>query len=644
MGLRGACALLVALSASTAGADGPPARVLASSGSVVDDFPIARFVGPGAPADGRVIFRGVTTALHVTEGGTERTILRTADALPAQLSGTVNEIVDAAVNKHGTLAVAADVNSPGSPDVILLRDGGTTTALAVDAGEPGIAGVAIDGAADLLYWGGTDVFLRPAGGTPERIGGLAGRKRFRLRPLLADGSAAAWLATGPGATGTVWFWLPDSGAIAVLDGRLKSIPTVKLGLALDARFGVAFTARTSSADGAFLWSVATRTRSTVARVSGHVGDAIITRFLGPIAFLADGTVTFQVNLQRGTRPHRDRVRGSWVRARDGALELASAPVLPETAGPTPRLERRGAVFAIDRGVTTRLIGPGDRIAGGGTVVSVETHGARGGRVVAVVTTENGDERVVRRRGTRLSSVAVKVSAGDALGDGTIDLAGREVILLYADAVLGGMWHLVRLEPPRRVSRKGFAAGAVTVGGSRAVVLGSFGTCEGIFGARGRRLRPLAIFGSPPECGTDPLPLASIGTIAATADQLVLIGAGNDGRRRLYRVLPGRLTNLGTTVARADGTPVEVEPLDVTLADDRPVFVAGTPEDSTVRQLFLAGVPATRLLREGDATPVGRLRFDGDTGFAAGTAGGVVVATSVRGGGVRRALVAQDLPR
>jgi hypothetical protein len=645
VGLRGACALLVALSASTAGADGPPARVLASSGSVVDDFPIARFVGPAAPADGRVVFRGVTTLLHVTEDGSERTILRTGDALPAPLSGTVNEIVDAAVNARGTLAVAADVNSPGSTGAILLRDGGIVTPVAVDAGDPGFTGVAIEGAADLLYWDGTGVFVRRAAGTPEMIGGLAGRK-LRLRPLLADGPAAAWIAGGAGLTGDVSFWSPDSGTVVFSQGNLGSSATVRLGLALDPRFGVAFTARTTSATGAFLWSVRTRTTSILARVGGRVGDALITRFRGQIAFLEDGTVTFRANLGRGTPPLR-RSAG-WVHAKDGVLELTSKPVLAVVAGPTSRIESVGAVFAIDGGVARRLIGPGDRIAGGGTVASVESHAARDGGVAAVVTTEKGDERVVHRRGTRLASVAVKKPLAEPVPQNvTIDVADRDVVLLSGGVAWSGRRRLVRLEPPRRFARAGFLAQLETVAGNRVVVLGIFdgsANCGGVFVARGRRLRPLAILGSPTLCGADALPVTSVYPLAASADQLVLIGAGSDGARRLWRLLPGPLTSLGTTVAREDGTRVELVPLDVTLAGERPVFVAATPEDSTVRQLFLAGVPATRLLREGDPTPVGTLRFDGDAGFAAGTVDGVVVAASVRGGGVRRALVVQDIPR
>lgn len=621
-------ALLLILGAGTARADGPPVRVLASSGTVVGDAPIARFDRPGEMLDGRIVFRGVSTAVVVERDGIEHPYLRTGDVLPAPLDGTVNEIVDVAANVQGTIVVAADVNSNAATGVILLDEGAGPSPVVTSSDDPEPVGLAINAANDLLYWTTAALSVRlAAAGSSQTIGTLAGR-RLRLRPLLDDGPRAAWMVDKPGALS---YWSPDSGTIPIAAGRFRRSGRARPGLALDGRFGVAYV-RPGSVDGAFLWSVSSRTTSTLARLKDRVGDRSIFRFRGPIAFLDDGAVAFEADLRGARKP---RILRTYVRAKDGTLALTDPPLKPPVIGPHLRLDRRAALFSVDGTGVTPLVRPGDPIDGGGTVASVESHAARNDRVAAIVTTEDGREVVVRRRGTHL----VPLEQPDSLGSGLLYVTRRTTVVLGDELVLVGRRRLVTLEPPKERPADAFAARAVAVGGDRLFALGMLGECDGIFIVRRRRLAHVLTAGVTETCRRRAR-LAIIDAIAASSRQLVAIGGEGDARRGLYLVRRRGITRLGSDIG---GT--SLDPLAVALAGERPIFVADSPQDPSLRQLFIAGTPApTPLLREGDPTAVGDVHFDPSDVFGGPAENEVLVTATVRGSGVRRALVAQSLPR
>jgi len=158
--------------------------------------------------------------------------------------------------------------------------------------------------------------------------------------------------------------------------------------------------------------------------------------------------------------------------------------------------------------------------------------------------------------------------------------------------------------------------------------------------QGRRLARVLLAGAGESCRRRAR-LASLEAIAASSRQLVAIGAETaDGRRRLYRVGRRGLTRLGSNIGGTDP-----DPLAVVLAGERPVFVADSPQNPSLRQLFIAGKRApVPLPREGDATPVGDVHFAPSDVFAGPAGNDVLVTSTVRGGGARRALVVQSLPR
>jgi hypothetical protein len=102
---------------------------------------------------------------------------------------------------------------------------------------------------------------------------------------------------------------------------------------------------------------------------------------------------------------------------------------------------------------------------------------------------------------------------------------------------------------------------------------------------------------------------------------------------------------GVARLRTEVGTFPVAPLAVALAGERPVFVAYSPEDPELRQVFLAGTPdATPLVREGDPTPIGRIGFEEADVFGSSSGEEILLTARVRDGSVRRALVAQRLPR
>lgn len=632
MALRSAAALFILLGATAASADGPPLRVLASSGSVIDDLPIARFDRPGRLRDGRLVFRGESTAVLRTVDGVEHPYVRTGDALAAPLDGTLNEIVDVAVSPRGTIAVAADVNSSQATGVILVDDGTGPTTAVTHAEDADLAGVAIDTAGDLLYWTSAALYVR-AGGAPEVIATLPSRGRLRLRPVLADGPAAAWMVDSSSGTSGVSYWSPATGTVTVAGGRFKRTASVRLGLAIDPRFGVAYLrSGGGSPRGAFLWSVSGRTTSKLAAVGDAVGDRSIRRFRGALVFADDGAVAFEADLKGRKTPRNLR---TWVRAKDGVLTAIDAPAGPATG--FVRLDRRGALFVADGERVAPLLRPGDPIAGGGTVASVESHVAHGDDVAAVVALNEGGEAVVRRRGTRLVALKLEPDAGISFSSPLLEITPRATALLTDNDVFVGRRRLAPAKAPKRIASDFFVQ--TLVGGDRLFALATSGACDGVFAARGRRLVSVLTAGPAPGCGRRP-PLASIEGIAANADAVVALGSDAQLVPGLYRVRHRRVTRLGTEIAG-----VALAPLAVLLAGDRPLFVAASPGDAEVQQVFLAGSPeVTPLVREGDPTSLGEIGFEAIDVYASGSDEEILLTATVRGGAVRRALVAQPLPR
>lgn len=603
-------------------ADGPPIRVLATSGAIVSDLPIATFERPSTLPGGRVVFRGVSTETLSNRDGTDRPYLRTGDPLPAPLDGTVNEIIDVSFNAD-TVAVAADVNSTAATNVVLIDNGTGLVPFVTNTDDAQLAGVVLNTAGDLLYWASPTLLIRQAGaGASQTIGTIG--EQPPLRPILGDGPTAVWIA---GREGPLSYWTPASGALTIATGRFRRTNRLRLGLALDVRFGVAFIrpiSEASSVSGAFLWSNSTRTTTTLARLNDPVGDRTISRFHGPIEFLDDGSVAFEVDL-RGRRPSLQRHK--WVLAHDGTLAVTTS--LGRARSHMP-VERRGALFAVDGTTVSPLIRPGDPIAGGGTVASVEAHAAGEDGVVAIVTTDEGGEILVRRDGRQL----VPLETGDIYFDDGLLYGSRRTVLASGDVTVATRRRLVPLAPPSEDTYGDFFATSVAVGGDRVFALATFGECEGIFAARRRKLFSVVTAGSTAACGARSR-LASIDGIAASPRQLVALGSKGDGRNHLYRVRGRRLQRIPSST---------LEPVAVLLAGERVVFVAGSPDDPTRQQLFRAATPAPiPLLREGDPSAAGTMRFEPSDVFA-GAGNQVLVTATVRGGGVRHALVAQSVSR
>jgi len=650
VGRRPAAAALLVLAATVANAGGPPLRVLASSGMVVGDLPVARFMRPIAIAPGRVVFRGLGTVLHVSVDGVERTLLRTGDPLPAPLEGTLNEIVDVATSPSGRVAVVADANSVEAAELILIGDGAPPVPVVVNsaATDPGIVGVAINAGDDIVYWTGAALFVRLHGSaTSETIGAVGGKGRLRLRPLIAAGPEATWMTEG--ARGGLWYWSPGAGTMTIAETgvagplgssvRFRRSGKLRLGLALHPTAGVAFTARAGSADGAFLWSPSTRTVSLVAKLGGSVGDAAIRRFRGEIQFADDGAVLFRAELRRRTT--RPRKLNAWVRAKDGVLALADSPVAPPVMGAVHRLERRSALFALEKGVVTPLLKPGNVLEGSSTIASVESHAARGNAFVAAVSLDDGGVVVVLGRKGRLERVPVDDE--NAAAPTTLAVGGRTVASLTDGTVYGGRERLRLLRPPHRKRFEDFYPDGVAIGGRRIAVFGSTSRCDLVMLAHGRHLAPIAAAGEGTACRRG-LPVSSFDALAAGADELFVIGTEGADRHGLYRLRRRTAARIATRARSADGSLVDLDPLDVLVAGGRPVVLARTPEDASLRQLFLVTAsPAVGLVREGDGIPEGTVRFDGEEPPVSGDADQVVLAVRLQGGGVRRVIVAQALP-
>jgi hypothetical protein len=431
----------------------------------------------------------------------------------------------------------------------------------------------------------------------------------------------------------VSYWSPATGTLTVAEGNFRRTTRVRrLGVAMDPRVGVAYLrASTGSATGAFLWSVADRVTSKLAAIGSVVEDRSIRRFHGPIVFEDDGAVAFEVDLRGSQRPRNLR---TYVRAKDGRLTPTGRPAEPESR--PLRLDRRGALFVVAGEAVTPFVRPGDSLVGGGTVASVESHAAHGDGVAAVVTLREGGEAVVRRRGARLVPLGGLEPDADYSLASALPATTPRVTALFTGEVLVGRRRLAPIEVPKRFANDLLVQDIV--GGDRLLAIATFGACDGLFAVRGHRLVPLLIAGAAPACGRR-RPLASIDALAANRNQVVVVGTEPQTGFRLYRVQRKGVARLGTKIG-----PVALEPFAVVLAGDHPVFVAGSPEDPALMQVFLSGTPdATPLVREGDPTPIGRIGFAPSDVFG-GSSNEILVTAGVSGGGVRRALVAQSLPR
>ena len=626
-------------------------RIVAQSGTSPAGFATAEFVDPVAVSKQRTVFRAVRYALTREVDGTTRKVLATGDALAPPLDGSLNAIGEAVLGTLGVLAVSTNVNSVDGADVVFLVEGDVVTPAVVSPATSGLGLVSlgINGRADLVYWNAHGIFswLRATGASTQ-IGTFPRRGRIRrVRPTILDDGEIAWLLEGR--EGGIFYWSPERGSVTVFSDDLRRSSRLRrLGLALDASFGVGFLAgRTSAYAG--VWSPVTGMISTAASIGAAVGERQIYRFLELKGFAPDGSLDLFVE-PRGHRPLRSRAE---VWAKDGVIVTAPAPpTAPAPASTAPYVvTATQALLARTGEETTSLLAPGDVLGSAGRVVTVERHAAGDG-VVAFVALTDSDARVVGQwRNGKIKVLETAEADGEtALAPFDGQLAAGRAGVAYVrgqDVALrrGGL-QLLKLPARKRFADPGLVR--LDIAGHRVVVRATYQSadCDGIFVSRGRALLPIATAGTE-TCGRRGK-FEELGDIAADGAAILYAAlAPNRPTSDLVVRRGAQSTLLSTTVVGADGSLVPVEPSSVELTDGRALFLA---EDPATRMMALFEAhpdSAVPLLQEGDATSLGTVRFDTrnvETDPRVSAAGGAVVfSAALMGGPVRNAIVAADLP-
>src|SRR5262249_48363243 len=214
---RAAMRTLAALAAvllvgGIAGAAGGPG--VATSGPTVAGIGIARLARPQGSVGAPVFFLGTSTTLRVPDGsGGFTTLLKTGDALPAPLHGTVNEITQAVV-AGDLVGIRADTNGPDAADAILLVEGGALRpAVVISPSDPSaILTFAMNARGDLVYHtrnqSAGEVYVRPQGNAaPIKVGNASGKTSRRIpEPVIDEAGNAAWADSG-----ALYHWDPAHG-------------------------------------------------------------------------------------------------------------------------------------------------------------------------------------------------------------------------------------------------------------------------------------------------------------------------------------------------------------------------------------------------------------------------------------------------
>lgn len=454
--------VILLATACAARADAVPLRVLARPGDVATDGTSLGALSDLASIRGGLAVRATTRALVQVAGETRTVLVRTADPLPAPLTGRFDDVDAADVAVSGAVIFRASIDSPdGSSGLFQLDDAGlrvltldiprARTLTANDAGD-----VLLSTTSRLVQW-------RRSDGTTSTLA--------RVNSRLPDGSRLRRLGHDVGLTGdgtvvfTAWsrprtgrarndiiaiYLLPAIGPPTVL--AQAPVRASRLGLTrpimgANSQGDVAHILGFGSAAGVFVHP-GTALLAPV-RVAGP-GDAVGTRVLdrplpGLVAIDDLRRVTFLAQLDDG--PHVVLADAAGLRSLAGPLasaDLVGAGRLPDSAavvwrtdvslfrvpdgvtplvGPsvdlppldpgfavrgTPAVNRDGvAVVTVERtglyeltsGGAVPLLEERD-LVDGGQVVEILDHGAGGdGRLVALADIEPGDITLLLRHDT-----------------------------------------------------------------------------------------------------------------------------------------------------------------------------------------------------------------------------------------------------
>jgi hypothetical protein len=629
-------------------------RVLAQSGASLAGFTTAEFVRPVAVSKRRTVFRAVRYALTRTAADGTHTVFATGDALPPPLDGTLNAIGGTASNGLGVLAVSTNANSVGAADVIFLVEGDAVTPAVVSpaTSDLGLVSLGINGRADLVYWNARAIFSwLHATGVSTQIGTLSPGGRIRhVPPIILDDGEIAWLTEG--SRGGVFYWSAERGPLTAFTGDVRRSGRLrKLGLALSPDAGVGFLAGRNTSTYAAVFSPATATTSIAATVGAAVDERQIYRFLELKGFTPDGSVDLFVEL-RGRHVHPTRIKTE-VWAKDGVIVVppAASPSRAAVTSSEYAVTATQALLAETPDGTTSIVAPGDVLEGAGRVVTVEQHAAAAG-VVAFVALVDGGAHVVGRwdagritvleRGTTDGQPALAPLEGQLA-------AGRDAVAYVRDehVEVRSRGSARRIAFPRGSRFAGPSVIRLELAGRRRVVAHASyqsESCEGIFVERGRTLRPIA-FGADTGCGRRAR-LEDLGDVAADGATILYYASSAEHPSGTLVRRDAGTTFLSIEKRLADGSLYPLVPESVELTGGRALFVAS--DETSMRVLFEAHADAAvALLREGDATSLGTVRFDtrnvDDDPRVSGADGTVVFSAMLVGGPVRNAIVASDLP-
>ncbi len=616
--------LLAFVCATVAHAASP--RVVATSGGKVDGLGIATLEGPGATADGSVVFRGASTS--ITIGGVS---FATGEPLPSPFTGTIDEVLGGQV--AGSLsAVLTSAAGPDLAAAIFAIDTGAVAPLVAfgpdDPADP--QRFVMNSRGDVVYLSRT-----PAGGelyarlrssaSAEQIAGPS-KSLSKPRALVIDEEgAAAWMDR----TGGVSYWDAAHGTHQVASSHLALRRNGRSPIAIDASFGLLFATR--DAFGKF--SPADGTVTTIARPRDVVAGVTVRRLYGDVSFLADGTATGAIRAKKPSQQYLCVPPG-------GTPTPCSGGVGHVTAGTAVSAMRTSAIFRAGAAGIAAIVRPGE-VVEGGTLADVSEH-VVAGRTIAFLGRLDDDRDVVGWwHGGRIAGDVVD---GARIGGRTLDVGSPLYDATDSTALVGGSAvdasgnetpnaaGLLLVRPSRRATairlprQRRFADLTVerAVLAHRIVVLSD----EAVLATRGSRLAPVLVPG-----GKGPHAFASVVDVAASGSRVVLI-ASRGGTHALFELGasgPERLAPVPAVYSILGVDQAGVAVLAAVSKDGGVSFVDAL-------QLVDSSGTARTIVRVGDPTPVGAIA---SIDAAALADANVFVSARVAGDGARHALLKVD---